>query len=148
MESVLKSGNGHIKIGLFVGAIGFLVVAFITFGKSLCGGLFCSIGMGALAGFLTSRYANVGTKENASQLGSTAGAIAGVFALLGQVLGGLLPSIISTVSVVSGAFPEFDSGITQDLFSIFFFPSLINGIIGLIAAGIAGSIAASKSFSA
>ena len=146
MEAMLKSGNGHIKIGLIVGIVGFVVVVFFSFGGSFCGGLFSSIVLGSVAGFLTSRHANAGTRDNASKLGTVSGGIAGIFALLAQVSSGLLPSLMIAILGAYGRLPGDVGNLPSDVFSMFFLPSVLNGIIGLIAAGIAGSIAASKGF--
>ena len=141
-----RSNIAHIKIGLIVGLIGFFVVSFFSFGGSFCCGLFTSIGVGVVSGLLTSRYANIGTIENASRLGAISGGIAGIFALLGQVFGGILPSLMFSFFDTLGTFPSTDVGMSKELFSMFFMPSLLNGIIGLIASSIASSISAGKSF--
>jgi hypothetical protein len=142
-----RSSNAHIKIGLIVGFVGFFVISFFTFGRGFCSGLFISIGMGYVSGFFTFRYANIGTIENASRLGAISGGIAGIFAALGQVFGGILPSLIFGFVDALGTFPNSNIDTAKELFSMFFVPSLFNGILGLVAASIAGSITASKSFS-
>lgn len=140
------NGNTHIKIGLIVGVIGFFVVSFITIGGCFCGGLFLSIGMGVISGLLTSHYVNIGTINTASRLGAISGGVAGVFTLLGQVFGGIIPSISFATVQTLGVFPNEAVGMSNQLFSAFFLPSLFNGVIGLIASTIAGSITARKKF--
>jgi MFS family permease len=146
MEASLKSNNGHITIGLIVGAIGFFVVVFFSLGGSFCGGLFSSIILGAVAGLLTSRYANVEAKESASKLGFISGGIAGVFALFGQIFGGILLPLMAVILGAVGNIPGRDTDFVGDLLFIYLMPSMLKGIIGLVVAGIAGSICASKSF--
>ncbi|MBK9924489.1 MAG: hypothetical protein IPP66_04280 [Anaerolineales bacterium] len=145
-KAIEKNSNAHINIGLIVGAIGFFIISFFTFGGSFCGGLFISIGMGVISGLLTARYANTGTIDNASRLGAISGGIAGVFALLGQVFGGILPSMIFGMFQTLGTFPDANANMGKEIFSAFFMPSVLNGIIGLIASSIAGSTSASRNF--
>ena len=142
-----RSDNVHIKFGLIVGFVGFFIISFFTFGSGCCSGLLISIGMGIVSGFLTFRYANIGTPENASRLGAISGGIAGIFAALGQVFGGILPSLIFGFADALVTFPNSNLDTAKDLFSMFFMPSIFHGIIGLVASSIAGSITASKSFS-
>ena len=142
-----RGSNAHIKIGLIVGIVGFFIISFFTFGRGCCSGFLISIGMGFVSGFLTFRYANIGTIENASRLGAISGGIAGIFAALGQVFGGILPSLIFGSFDALVTFPNSNLDTAKELFSMFFMPSLFNGIMGLVVSSIAGSITASKSFS-
>jgi hypothetical protein len=141
-----RDGYAHIKIGVIVGMISFFVSSFFTFGGGFCCGLFISIGAGSISGLLTTRYANIGTRENASRFGTVAGGIAGSFVLLGQTLGGFLPSLIIGMFSALGVVSNNDLNLFADFFSTTFMSGLLNGILGLIAATIAGSIAAAKSF--
>ncbi len=145
-KATKKNSNTHAKIGLIVGIIGFFVISFFTFGGSCCAGLFISIGMGLVSGFLTVHYTNIETADDVSRLGATSGGLAGVFALLGQQFGTVLPFIIFGVFQALNLFPDRNSNMTNGFSAWIFLPSSFNGILGLIASSMAGAISAERTF--
>lgn len=130
-------------IGVGVGVIAFGANFFISFGNVFCcGGFFVSVIAGSAAGFLTTRYTNIATRENAVRAGSMAGGIAGIFILFGQIAGGILPSLMISLLPVSGA----DSTqLASRMFNAVFESSLCFGLINLLVSAAVGSAVASKS---
>ena len=138
-----KMLNAHIFFGLMVGIVSFFALIILTFGKEApCCGIIFSIGAGAIAGKLTSHFAIIGTREDASRLGAISGAIAGIFAFFGQVYAGILPYFIFELMKLAGLSPSINVDLSTVYISAFFVPSLINGIFGFFAAAIAGSFTA------
>ena len=130
-------------ISVGVGVIAFGANFFISFGNVFCcGGFFVSVIAGSTAGFLSARYTNVATRENAVRAGSMAGGIAGIFILLGQIAGGILPALMINLLPASGA----DSTqLANHMFNAVFNSSLCFGLINLLVSAAAGSAVASKS---
>jgi len=130
-------------IGAGVGVIAFGANFFISFANVFCcGGFLVSVIAGSAAGFLTARYTNVATRENAIRAGSMAGGIAGIFILLGQVAGGILPALMISLLPASGAN---SAQLANHMFNAVFNSSLCFGLINLLVSAAAGSAVASKS---
>ncbi|MBI5354567.1 MAG: hypothetical protein HZB50_18150 [Chloroflexi bacterium] len=138
-----KNYYSPVTIGLAVGVISFFVVATVSvFGW--CIGIFISAGIGSIAGFLTARYANIGTWDIPANLGANAAAIAGVFVFLGHIAGGIIPSLLISRFSGSDVLPNIEFVSFGDIFSFFVRQGLINGAIGWFISAIAGSVVASK----
>ena len=80
----------YIKFGLIVGAIALFVIIPISALLGFCGP-FISIIAGAIAGFLTAYMGkSITRRDKEYQSGAIAGAIAGGFTLIGQLIGGVM----------------------------------------------------------
>jgi len=131
------------KIGFFIGIISFFVVSFLSFGGSCCVTIFASVGIGALAGWSTARYSNIGIWDSASEFGGKSGRIAGVFVFLGHIAGSILPSLLFRMGGVVGVFSS-DVANSAALNSAIIRSGIINGIIGFVILWITASFVSSK----
>lgn len=127
------------RIGLFVGVPGFFLVSFISFGGSCCGGVLSSVVIGAIAGWFTAHYSNIGFWANAPEFGGKAGRIAGIFVLCGHIVGAVLPILLIGMGGLLGVFQNSDVYPFAELHPQFMIPGIINGIIGLIITWISAS---------
>lgn len=137
-----KKKYPHILVGFLVGICGFLLISFFTVGGSFCGGLFFSLGIGISAGLFTAHYAHSGPIEIITRRGAIAGGIAGFFSLLGQTLGGaLIPLMFGAIQVIDNA-PHEVTVSASNLMIEYFWPGLINGVLGLVVCTAMGAFAA------
>jgi hypothetical protein len=137
-----KKNRSYMVVGFLVGICGFLLISFFTIGGSFCGGLFFSLGIGIAAGLFSAHYAHSGPIETVTRRGAIAGGIAGVFSLLGQTLGGaLIPLMFGTMQVIGYARHEVTVSV-NDLMIEYFWPGLINGVLGLVICTVMGAFAA------
>lgn len=134
----------YIKAGATAGLIGFFIGGIS--GQEFCPGLVISIIIGGIAGTLAGRYEKVSTREGASRFGASSGGIAGIFILLGQMFGGIIPLLMIRTVNVLGFFPANSFNALADVFSVSYSPNFFNFAFVLITTSVAGSIAAIKSF--
>jgi hypothetical protein len=92
---------------------------------------------------LAARYSNIGIWDSASDFGGKSGRVAGVFVLLGHIVGGILPSLLFRTGELLGVFPGNDFTFAE-LGSGLIRQGVINGIIGLIVSWTSASVIASK----
>ncbi len=136
-----------LKFGLIVGAIGLLVIVPVSTFMGICGpGV--TLVAGAVAGFLSAYYGNVGTRKDGAQSGAFSGAIAGAITLVGQVIGAFLALALIQKSGTQISIGQIPTSSSPAYMHIAYYASgmatgFCFGLIGIVLGGLAGALTGS-----
>ncbi len=135
--------KARVKVGLLVGAIGFVLNLCVASLFGICGpGV--SLIAGAFAGFFASRQEKPALKSDGAKAGGIAGLIAGGIVLVGQVIAAVIALAFiqyQQVKPLIGAVPSFSAEPGQQ--AIYYvsgiFTGLCFGVVGVIFSALAGA---------
>ncbi len=103
--------TAKVRWGLIAGLVGLFVNTFVSLVFAFCGPI-VSFGIGIIAGFIVSQQEPAATKGEGAQDGAITGLIAGVFILLGQVIGAATNLAIAQMDqsgLIFGPLPDLSS---------------------------------------
>ncbi len=82
-----------VKSGLIFGVVAFVLILGITLLSPFCG-ICLGLVIGLAAGYVSGSFSKPPSSTDSIRMGAIAGAIAGVFGLAGQIIGGVLNSMV------------------------------------------------------
>ncbi|WKZ34781.1 MAG: hypothetical protein QY332_14265 [Anaerolineales bacterium] len=139
----------RIKIGLIAGAIGLVLNACVAGLIGFCGPVVALVA-GGLAGFFAARQENPPTRNEGAKTGATAGGIAGVLIIVGQVIGAIGALVYMQASgtqPIFGEIPSMDS--SPSILIGYYFGGLGTGLcFGIVGALLAAGVGAGAGYMA
>ena len=132
--------------GVIVGIVGLVINSCVAFAVGFCGP-FTGLLFGAVAGFLAATREKLPEKGDNARAGATAGGIAGLFLMGGQVIGGLTALVFYQISGTPLPFGNLDMSNmgTPELVGAYvggLGTGICFGLIGALFSAVAGAAAA------